>query len=144
MPKHTLKSNAPAPDEHRVYYRLPRAFSVSVKELSFAMARSQSIEGQCADISQGGICIESPVPIQVGSKMQVSVHIPLLNRYSPGFLKIYENDADQYFTAITETIWSKFVAGSYFIGMRFVNVDESQARALAGIINKAVDDSLKA
>jgi len=144
MTEQTLKSDVQATEEHRAYNRLPRTFSVSVKELNFAMARSHSIEGQCADISQGGICIESPVPIQLGAKMHVRVRIPLLNRYSPGFLKIYENDADQYFTAITETMWSKPVDGSYLIGMRFVNADENQARALAGMINKAMDDSLKA
>lgn len=127
-------------DNARTYERLPRAFSVKFKELSFSMARQTGTEGQLSDISEGGICIESPTQVEVGSKMQVSIHIPLLNKYSPGFLKIYENDADQHFLAITETMWCKPVGGIFLVGMKFINVDESQARALAAMINRAMDD----
>jgi c-di-GMP-binding flagellar brake protein YcgR len=121
----------------RQYYRLPKAYSVEVKELVFPMSDAGVIKSNINDISIGGICIESPAPMENGLTMQVKVNIPMLNRFSSSFLKIYENDADQYFMAIARTIWCRPDAGKYMIGMEFVNVDETQARALGALINKA-------
>jgi c-di-GMP-binding flagellar brake protein YcgR len=123
--------------EGRQYYRLPKSFNVEVKELSFPMTDANTIRSNVNDISKGGICIESPRALQDGMTMQVRVHIPMLNKFSKSFLKIYENDAEQYFIAIAKTIWCKPSAGKYMVGMEFVNVDETQAHALAALIDKA-------
>jgi c-di-GMP-binding flagellar brake protein YcgR len=124
-------------DDGRQYYRLPKAYSVEVKELVFPMSDAGAIKSNINDISIGGICVESPRPMENGLTMQVRVNIPMLNRFSSSFLKVYENDADQYFMAIARTIWCRASAGKYMIGMEFVNVDETQAQALAALINKA-------
>jgi c-di-GMP-binding flagellar brake protein YcgR len=123
--------------EGRQYYRLPKAYGVEVREMTFNVNDTEVIRSNLNDISIGGICVESPRPLQNGLTMQVKVNIPMLNRFSSNFLKIYENDADQYFTAIARTIWCKPNAGKYMIGMEFVNVDETQSQALAALINKA-------
>jgi c-di-GMP-binding flagellar brake protein YcgR len=124
-------------DDGRQYYRLPKAYDVEVRELSFTMNDTDVIKSNLNDISIGGICVESPKPLQNGLVMQVKVKIPMLNRFSRNFLKIYENDAEQYFTAIARVIWCKSGSGKYMIGMEFVNVDEAQSQALAALINKA-------
>lgn len=123
--------------DKRQYGRLNRTFAVEVSELQFPIVRDKAVETRCYDISEGGLSIESPRAFQAGDKLQVRINIPLLNKFSPSFFKVYENDADQYFMAIAEVMWCKIQAGQYLIGMRYVNVDDNQARALAGMINKA-------
>lgn len=128
--------------ENRRYVRLPKAYSVEIKKLRFPIAQEVDLESNSADISEGGICIESHMPFEIGGKMQVRVNIPLLNRFAPGFLKIYENDAEQYFMAIAEVVWCRMVDERYMIGMQFINVDESQLRALSALIADAMSNSL--
>jgi c-di-GMP-binding flagellar brake protein YcgR len=110
---------------------------VDVNELQFLAARGKGVETKCCEISEGGLSVDSPRSFKAGDKLQVRVKIPLLNKFSPGFFKFFENDADQYFLAISEVIWCKPRASSYRVGIRYINVDDSQARALAGMINKA-------
>ncbi|MDR2892229.1 MAG: PilZ domain-containing protein [Deltaproteobacteria bacterium] len=126
--------------ENRQSVRLPKAYTVEVKELAFP-ATGAGIESSVNDISQGGISIESPRPLDAGQTMQVKVHIPMLNRFSSSFFKVYENDADQYFMAIAKVIWCKPAAGKYMVGMEFVNVDDTQSRALAALIDKAMRET---
>jgi len=123
--------------ELRRYSRLNRTFPVDVRPLSFSPAQSQALQAQCYDISEGGLSLESSKPFPQGTILQARIHIPMLNRFSPGFLKVWENDAEQYFTALTEVIWCQPRGGQYLVGMRYTSVDESQARALAALINKA-------
>lgn len=120
--------------------RLPKSYSVEVKELAFPMTNSATIRSTVNDISKGGICIESPRSLANGLTMQVRVNIPTLNKYSSSFFKVYENDAEQYLIAIAKTIWCKPQGGRYLVGMEFINVDETQARALAALIDKATRD----
>lgn len=122
--------------EKRQYDRLNKTFAVEVSELQFPVVRSTAVETHCYDISEGGFSIESPRSFKAGDKLQVRINIPLLNKFSPSFFKVYENDADQYFIAITEVMWCKIQGGKYLVGMRYINVDDNQARALAAMINK--------
>jgi c-di-GMP-binding flagellar brake protein YcgR len=126
--------------DNRQTIRLPKSYSVEVKELAFPMTGSSTIRSTVNDISSGGICIESPRSLANGLTMQVRVNIPTLNKYSSGFFKVYENDAEQYLIAIARTVWCKPGGGRYLVGMEFVNVDETQARALTALIDKALRD----
>lgn len=138
----TDKAGTPAGNsDSRQYFRLPKAYSVEVKELAFPPDKSNLIESNVSDISAGGICVQSPKPLENGLTMQVRVNIPMLNKFSRSFLKIYENDAEQYFMAIAKTVWCKPSGGQYMIGMEFVNVDETQSQALAALIDKARRES---
>lgn len=138
----TPKTEKKAPDgaEKRRYGRLSRTFEVDVSELAFPMPRGKSVKTNCYDISEGGLSIESPVHFNVGAKVQVRINIPLLNKFSPSFFKVWENDADQYFSAIAEVVRSQMKGGKHMVGMKYVDVDSDQAKALAGLINKAFRD----
>ena len=125
-------------DERRRYKRLPKAFHVLAHEFKFPIAAQPRFETTCADISAGGLCVEASRRFTPGDKLQIKVHIPTLNKYSPGFFKYYENDADQYLHAIAEVTWVDPSAGRYMAGLRFLDVDEDACRALAGLITKAV------
>ena len=137
----------PKPDQSaqgadkRQHGRLARTFAVEVAELTFPPSRGKSVNTHCYDISEGGLSIEASVNFKAGDRLQVRINIPLLNKFSPGFFKFWENDADQYFMAITEVMWSKLEGGKYLTGMRYINVDEDQARALASMINKAFSET---
>ena len=126
-------------DNKRQYLRLPRPYRVQARELVFPIAKDPLIDVACTDISKGGLCVESSSPLPVGTRLHVSVHIPLLNKFSSGFFKVYENDAEQYFQAIADVAWVKPRNGAYLMGLQFVNADEELCKALG----KLVDDAFR-
>ncbi len=129
----------PANDDEnkRRYLRLPRPYRVQARELVFPIAKDPLIDVECTDISKGGLCVESPSPLPVGTRLHVSVHIPLLNKFSSRFFKVYENDAEQYFQAIADVLWVRPNSGSYLLGLHFVNADDELCRALDKLVNDA-------
>lgn len=127
--------------EKRAYQRLPRTYPVEVIMLDFPMPR-EGMRTTCCDISRGGICVEAPAAeFAVGDTVQVRALIPLLNKFSQNFFKVYENDAEQYFLALAEVAWIKPVPGQFLIGFRFVNVHSDQMAALEKLIERAFAQS---
>lgn len=123
--------------EKRVYQRLPRTYPVEVTRLDFPMPK-EGMRTKCCDISKGGICVEAAaVEFAVGDTFQVRVLIPLLNKFSRNFFKVYENDAEQYFLALAEVAWVKPISGQFLIGFKFVNVHSDQMAALEKLIERA-------
>lgn len=126
--------------EKRVYQRLPRTYPVDVFKLSLPMPKT-GMPTKCCDISKGGLCAEaSSANFSVGDTCQLKVLIPLLNKFSPGFFKVYENDAEQYFTALAEVIWIKPLHGQFLMGFKFVNVHSDQMKALERLIERAFSE----
>lgn len=123
--------------EKRQHLRLPRPYRVEARELVFPIARDPIFSTECCDISKGGLCVESPKMLPVGTRLQVSVHIPLLNKFSPSFYKVYENDAEQYFNAIADVAWAKPSGGVYLLGLAFINTDPDMCKALGSLVDKA-------
>ena len=123
--------------DKRNFQRLPRPYPVEVKPLTLPMTKEPGVETTCCDISKGGLCVEAPSLFKSGDVCQLRVLIPLLNKFSPSFFKVYENDAEQYLIALAEVAWVKPLGGSYLTGFRFVNVDEHQSAALEKLIEKA-------
>ena len=136
MSTHSLR---PEDDNKRQYMRLPRPYRVQARELVFPIAKDPLIDVPCTDISKGGLCVESRSPLPVGTRLHVSVHIPLLNKFSSRFFKVYENDAEQYFQAIADVAWVKARNGVHLMGLQFVNADEDLCKALG----KLVDDAFR-
>lgn len=126
-------------DNKRQYLRLPRPYRVQARELVFPIAKDPLIDVNCNDISKGGLCVESASPLPVGTRLHISVHIPLLNKFSSGFFKVYENDAEQYFQAIADVAWVRSRNGVHLMGLQFVNADEELCKALG----KLVDDAFR-
>lgn len=124
-------------ENKRRYLRLPRPYRVQARELVFPIAKDPLIDTSCTDIGKGGLCVESRSPLPVGTRLHVNVHIPLLNKFTSGFFKVYENDADQYFQAIADVAWVKPQGGAHLMGLKFVNVDQELCDALGRMIDKA-------
>lgn len=126
-------------ENKRRYLRLPRPYRVQARELVFPIAKDPLLDVTCTDISKGGLCVESRSPLPVGTRLHVNVHIPLLNKFSGGFFKVYENDADQFFQTIADVAWVKSTGTSHLMGLRFVNADQDLCQALG----KLVDDAFR-
>ena len=120
----------------RLHRRLPRLYPVELQRLGVSLPGGV-IATNCCDISRGGLCLEARQSFSLGDIYQVRILIPFLNRFSPAFFKVYENDVEQYFVAVGEVIWVKAHGGRYVVGIQFVNVDGDQAVALDRLIKKA-------
>lgn len=129
--------------EKRKHVRLPKSYRVEAKEFKFPMTSQPYVEATCADISPGGICVESKNQFKQGERLQVRVCIPRLNKFMPGFFKYYENDAEQYINAIVEVAWVESSSGYYLMGLRFLDLDQDIVKALQGLIVNAIRDAEK-
>lgn len=127
-----------AVNNNRKHRRLPKPFGVMLCPLTFS-PKTFTPDASCTDISKGGLSLETRRVYTEGDKLQVKIHVPRLNKYSPGFFKFYENDAEQYFTAIAEVAWCRPQGGCYSMGLKFINVDEDQSVALGGLISSALN-----
>jgi hypothetical protein len=130
-------SSGPEKTNKRQYLRLPRPYRVQARELVFPIAKDPLMDVQCADISKGGLCVESRSPLPLGTLLHVSVHIPLLNKFSNSFFKVHENDVEQYFQAIADVAWVKGCDGTHLMGLQFVNADEELCQALGRMVDDA-------
>lgn len=123
--------------EKRVYQRLPKTYHVEVIKLDFPMPR-EGLKTRCCDISTGGVCVESAeAPFDLGDACQLKIQIPFLNKFAPGFFKVYENDAEQFFIALANVAWIKPLSGQFLVGFKFVNVHADQQKALEKLIERA-------
>ncbi len=124
--------------ERRRYERLPKNFRVEVREFKFPLAQQRPHEVCCTDISSGGLRVECPDRFEQGDKVTVKIHIPSLNKYHPGFLKVFETDSGQYLQAIAEIMWveERGDEPGYALGIRFLDVDQDDWRALSNLIQK--------
>ena len=121
----------------REYQRLLRPYKVEARLLQFPMPAHPVISAPCYDIGAGGLCVEAPRSLQIGDLLQLRVHVPKLNKYSPSFFKAHENDADQYVRCIGKVAWVRPSGGKYLVGVNFTDIDTDQRKALKGLVQKA-------
>ena len=121
----------------REYQRLLRPYKVEAKLLQFPMPAQPVISAACYDIGAGGLCVEAPRALEIGALLQIRVHVPKLNKFSPSFFKAHENDAEQYVRCIGKVAWVRPSGGRYLVGVRFTDIDPDQRKALKGLVQKA-------
>lgn len=131
--------------ERRQYTRLPKNYSVEVRTLSFPFNNQPVVKAMSADISAGGLSIEVAGRYRKGDKLQVKVCVPCLNKFMPGFFKVYENDAEQYLQAIAEVVrvGNGVSFSSQVLGLRFIDLAEDSFIALKKMVEKAVWENRK-
>jgi len=122
--------------DRREYVRLPKNYGVSLKKLAFPLSRQKEFTLECVDISCGGMRIQSPARLEAGQVLQVEVSIPRLNKYHPSYLKVFESDLSQSLQAVAEVAWVREIVSGmrYEAGIKFVNVDEDDWKALHGLL----------
>ncbi len=126
--------------DKRKDFRLPKNFRVEIREFRFPLARQKSMEVRCGDISAGGMLVQSPQRFEVGTKLQVKIFIPSLNKYHPSYFKVFESDAGQHLQAIAEVVREDTVVPltRYDLGIKFLDVDYDDWNALRNFISRTV------
>ena len=124
------------PEEKRRHARLPKNYRVELCEFIFPITRQPRIEVSCVDIGVGGLAVECPRRFELKSKLQVKVFIPRLNKYHPGFFKVFESDVRQHLQAVAQVAWvvEKTAFSRYAMGLEFLDVYEDDWQALRTMI----------
>ena len=122
----------------RQYQRLLRPYRVEARLLQFPSPLHPVIDAPCYDIGAGGLCVESSASLNIGDLLQIRVHVPRLNKYSPSFFKAYENDAEQYVRCIGKVSWVRPAGGKYLIGLNFTDIDSDQRKALKALVQEGM------
>ncbi|NCC24563.1 MAG: PilZ domain-containing protein [Deltaproteobacteria bacterium] len=128
--------------ERRQHDRLPKSYTVEVREFIFPISRQPKVTMTCVDISSGGLAVLSPKRFEPGEKLQVKISIPRLNKYHSGFFKVFESDVGQYLQAVAQVAWTveKVPFTSYSMGLEFLDVYEDDWKALSSLIKKTIRD----
>lgn len=131
--------------DRRQYTRLPKNYSVEVRAFCFPVNSQPKLTAKSADISAGGLSVELAANYCKGDKLQVKVCVPCLNKFMPGFFKVYENDAEQYLQAIAEVVRVERGASpdTRILGLRFIDLAEDSFIALKKMVEKAVRENGK-
>lgn len=128
----------PHTTEKRDYQRLCKPYRVEISEVAFPIQRQPSIEVHSADISGGGLLVHCSRRFSVGDKLQVTIDIPSLNKFHPGFFKVFESDVGQSLTAVAEVVRVQEASPlhGYSIGLKFLDIYEDDWTALKNMILK--------
>jgi c-di-GMP-binding flagellar brake protein YcgR len=120
--------------DRRQYVRLEKPFTVTMQLFDFPPS-GEEVETVCRNISAGGMLLESPRGVFPGSMVKATIHIPMLNKFHPGFFKVFENDLDQNLIALAEVVRSQELSQeAHVLGLKFVDVYEDDWKALHNLI----------
>lgn len=127
--------------ERRQFARLPRQFKMEISSFTFPLSKMRPFEVTGIDISEGGVAVRCPKEFTRGEQVQVKINIPKLNKFHPGFFKVFENDLGQYITAVAEIAWISPdpEQGDCILGLEFVDVYEDDLRALHNLIRNGLE-----
>jgi len=123
-------------EEKRAHVRLSKPFAVSIKPFVFPLQRQSATQVHSVDISEGGLLVHCAKRFQVGDKLQVTIFIPSLNKFHPGFFKVFESDVGQSLTAVAEVVRIQEIATlrDYATGLKFLDIYEDDWQALRMLI----------
>jgi hypothetical protein len=120
--------------EKRAFQRLPSNFRVEISRLGFPQSKMPRLEIESMDVGGGGLLLQSPERFEPGDNLMLRLYISGLNKFHPGFFKVFESDVGQYLQAIAEVVRAESVPGGYALGIRFTDVDADDAKALRDFI----------
>lgn len=126
--------------EKRRDERLQKPFEVEIREFAFPVQNQPVIEVHSVDISGGGLQVRCFRKFAVGDKLHVTIFIPSLNKFHPGFFKVFESDLGQSLTAVAEVVRVDEVVmlRDYALGVRFLDIYEDDWQALKNMILTAL------
>jgi c-di-GMP-binding flagellar brake protein YcgR len=127
--------------DRRQFARLSRQFKMEISAFTFPLSKMRPFEVTGVDISEGGVAVRCPEGFCVGERVQLKINIPRLNRYHPGFFKVYEHDLGQYIIAVAQIAWSKPdpKQGDFMLGLEFVDVYEDDLKALHNLVRSGLE-----
>lgn len=126
--------------EKRRHVRLRKPYEVEIREFAFPVHSQPVIEVHSVDISGGGLLVQCFRKFSVGDKLHVTIYIPSLNKFHPGFFKVFESDLGQSLTAVAEVVRIEEIVPlqDYAVGVRFLDIYEDDWQALKNMILTAL------
>lgn len=120
----------------RKHDRVPKPYRLELTEFVFPLNQQPKIAATCEDVSAGGLAVITQRKFAVGDKVQVRLFMARLNKFHPGFFKVFESDVDQSLQAVAEVVRvdERIPFTSYRIGLRFTDVYDDDWRALHGLL----------
>jgi len=99
--------------EKRVHYRIPLNKYVCYELIKSMRSYDKKVyyDGNCLNISQGGLCILTDFYLMKGDILKLLVPQNNLNLANPLFAKV---------------IWSRYEKGSYRAGLKFIKIMEDR------------------
>ncbi len=126
-------------DERRRYPRLDKKASLQVQILSYSPQPEQQIS-EYRDVGGGGMKFVSDRDYPEGTLLKIQAKVPGWGSFVGGFQSPQENESRS-LVAVAEVVRSVPSNGKrYEIGVKFVNLYESDHRALVEYINSMVDE----
>ncbi|MFO7817871.1 MAG: PilZ domain-containing protein [Thermodesulfobacteriota bacterium] len=122
--------------ERREFVRLPKNYRVSMRKLAFPLSGQKKIELDCVDISCGGMRVQSFARVEEDQKLHVEISIPRLNKFHPGYFKVFESATSQKLKAVAKVAWVRNLdfEARYEVGIKFLDVDEDDWKALYHVL----------
>lgn len=125
--------------ERREHTRLPKPYRLELAEFVYPLDGQPRYEAVCDDVSAGGLAVTVSHRFAVGDKVLVRLYMSRLNKFHPGFFKVFESDVDQSLQAVAEVVRMEDAGlGACRIGLRFTDVYEDDWRALHGLIQDEI------
>ncbi len=125
--------------ERRKYQRLGKEFKVDVKKFVYPIRSQKVIKTTCINISPGGLLLRLREHFNVGDKLQLTLHIPGINKFHPSFFKVFESSLNQSVIAVAEVVRVDKRGWDYEIGVKFLDVYDDDWKALYKFLMKELE-----
>ena len=127
-------------NERREHSRLPVPYRLELAEFAYPLDDQPRYEAVCDDVSAGGLAVTVGHRFALGDKVLVRLYMSRLNKFHPGFFKVFESEVGQSLQAVAEVVRAEDETGGggCRIGLRFTDVYEDDWRALHGLIQDEI------
>lgn len=122
--------------ERRKYQRLDKEFKVDVRRFVYPINSQRVIKTTCINISPGGLLLKLGEYFNVGEKLQLTLHVPGLNKFHPSFFKVFESSLNQSLVAVAEVVRVDKRGLYYEVGVKFLDVYDDDWRALYNLLTR--------
>jgi hypothetical protein len=109
--------------ERRTHFRLPKEAKVTCQEVTYPLGTEPEFLVTMIDVSEGGVQVESGVPVEPGTLLQVSLSLEGWQRHTSSFLKHGEEMSSKPLTALGRVVRSASAGGErHLLGIQFVDI----------------------
>lgn len=122
--------------ENREFHRLSMSVPIEVGILAYPLPKKISTGSRIINIGDGGIAFVSKVAYIPGTPLSLKIHLKGWQGYRTPFSMLVDLSAEEPFTAIGKVAWCRPSSrtNGYDVGIRFLNVDEGDFKALTGYL----------
>jgi len=132
----TEQPKAKGKQEQREFQRISMSVPIEVAILAYPLPKKTSTGSRIINIGDGGIAFVSKVAYIPGTPLSLKVHLRGWESYRTPFSMLVDLSAEEPFAAIAEVTWCRpsSPGKGYDVGVRFLNVDEADYKALMGYL----------